>query len=167
MAAAAQRLHPLAIILSVGGLIPFVALGLGAVAPVSELQAHQILLGLIGYGAVILSFVGAVHWGLALAGYADPIEAGRVMRLRLGLGVMPALVGWAALLVGLASPYATIALGLLIAGFLGVVLVEARARRDRLIPGGYMGVRWTITICVLAVLTAVLVLRLAGHTVVL
>ena len=167
MAAAAQRLHPLAIILSVGGLIPFVALGLAAVSPVGEMQAHQILLGLIGYGAVILSFVGAVHWGLALAGYADPIEAGRVMRLRLALGGVPALVGWAALLVGLASAYATIGLGVLIAGFLGVVVVEARARRDRLIPGGYMGMRWTITVCVLAVLAAVLVFRLAGARIIL
>ena len=159
---AAQRLHPLAILLSVGGLIPFVVFGLAAVSPVPEPRAHQALLGLIGYGGVILSFVGAVHWGLAIAGYADPIEAGRVMRLRLSLGVVPALIGWAALLIALASPFATIALGLLIAGFLGVIVVEARARRDRLIPGGYMGMRWTITVCVLAVLAAVLVLRLTG-----
>ena len=165
--AAAQRLHPLAILLSVGGLIPFVVFGLAAVSPIDEPPAHQALLGLIGYGGVILSFVGAVHWGLAIAGYADPIEAGRVMRLRLALGVVPALVGWAALLIALATPFSAIALGLLIAGFLGVILVEARARRDRLIPGGYMGMRWTITVCVLAVLATVLVLRLLGSHVML
>ncbi len=163
---AAQSLHPrlppLAIALSVGGLIPFVGLGFAAVSVGDEAQARALLIGLIGYGAVILGFLGAVHWGLALAGYGGPMQTGRVARLRLGLGVVPALLGWAALLIGLASPYPSLSLGLLIAGFVGVVVIEARARRDGLVPNGYMGMRWTITICVVAVLAAVALLRLAN-----
>jgi hypothetical protein len=50
--------------LGYGGLLPFVALaGVGWWAPATPLWSTALL----GYGAVILSFVGALHWGFAMA----------------------------------------------------------------------------------------------------
>jgi len=69
------------------GLLPFVA---GALLPwfVSDAAARATLLDLtLGYAAVILSFVGAVHWGRALSG-APGAAAWLVY------SVVPALTGW-------------------------------------------------------------------------
>ncbi|MGH7188271.1 MAG: DUF3429 domain-containing protein, partial [Acetobacteraceae bacterium] len=113
---------------------------------------------LVGYGAVILGFLGAVHWGLALApqtpGAGPPHE---VERARLLLGAIPALVGWVALLIpSLAG------LILLIAGFVAVLVVEVAGHRRLLVPPGYMWLRWVLSIAVIAILVTVLVLRLIG-----
>ena len=49
--------------LGYGGLLPFVALaGIGWWAPGTPLWGTALL----AYGAVILSFVGALHWGFAM-----------------------------------------------------------------------------------------------------
>src|SRR5574343_334504 len=51
--------------LGYGGLLPFLLLG-----PASLLDHHHSVLwsdALYGYGAIILSFVGALHWGLAMS----------------------------------------------------------------------------------------------------
>ncbi len=75
------------------GLLPFVA---GALLPwvaaTDEMRASLLDLTL-GYAAVILSFVGAVHWGRVLTG-SEPSSAW------LGYGVVPALIGWMMLAVG-------------------------------------------------------------------
>jgi len=63
--------------LGAAGLIPFVSCSLGVVAGGIDLTPLSLPLmtpeGLIKlqslYGASILSFMGAVHWGLAMAGY--------------------------------------------------------------------------------------------------
>ena len=108
-----RRLPALAIILSVAGLIPFLLFGIGSVSTnilTSRIAAYI----LVGYGAVILSFIGAVHWGFTLATEHDPAE-----RPRLILGVIPGLLGWAALALTLSTLQAVLGLLLLIAGFMG------------------------------------------------
>lgn len=69
------------------GLLPFFAMALGVwIGPVGLAD------WLTAYGAVILSFVGAIHWGLAMGrGQSSPAI--------FQASVVPALVGWAALLV--------------------------------------------------------------------
>ena len=59
---------PLAEMVGYAGLLPFLAalLGVGLAPDYAQREFAQ-RLGL-GYGAAILSFVGAVHWGLAVAG---------------------------------------------------------------------------------------------------
>ncbi len=151
-----RRLPPLAILLGAGGLIPFLLCALAAEATTGT-TSQRLLLALIGYGAVILAFLGAVHWGFELAAPAPQAE-----RPRLLLGVLPSLVGWLALLVPLLPAPPELALGVLIAGFVATVAVEARARRRGLLPPGYMALRWGLSVTVCAVLAAVLVLRLAG-----
>ena len=50
------------------------------------------------YGASILSFMGGVHWGLAIADFGSARTEGTSW-LRLGASVLPALVAWIALLL--------------------------------------------------------------------
>jgi hypothetical protein len=156
-----RRLPVIAIVLGVAGLIPFIACGLTALSS-AEPRASQLLAALIGYGAVTLSFLGGVHWGFALIE-----EPPRAERERLVLGVLPALCGWLALLVGLVVP-AEAGLAVLIVGFIATIVLEAQARnRHSLLPGGYMTLRWGLSIVVVAILVTVLVLRLIGARIVL
>lgn len=145
----------LAVALGIAGLIPFFAMGYLSLGSEPERAGG----GLVAYGAVILAFLGAVHWGFALQ---DP--SGRAERARLALGVVPALVGWVAVLFTIALSVEA-ALALLIMGFAGVTVVEARAQRLQLMPRGYMMLRYGLSGSVLLVLVVVALLRLAGaHT---
>ncbi len=151
-----RRLPILAVILSIAGIIPFVLCGLGAVAT-NAVTSQLAALVLIGYGAVILSFLGGVHWGFTLA-----VEHDRAERLRLGLGVVPGLLGWAALAIAIYSLQAALGLALLIAAFILAVVAEWQGHGRDLVPGGYIGMRIAITVVVVAILTTVMVLRLIG-----
>ncbi len=152
-----NRTPLLVTLLGLAGLLPFLVCGFESL----RRAVPWALPALIGYGAVTLSFFGAVHWGFALAGNAPPSspEAGR---LRLSLGVLPALAGWVALLLPLWA-----GLLMLIGGFIACVVVEAAAHRRALVPPGYMWLRWAHAVIVVAILTTVLVLRLIGATIVL
>jgi hypothetical protein len=150
-----SRLPPLAVVLGLAGLIPFIFTGLGAVR--SDPISGQVgAMGLISYGAVTLAFLGGVHWGFVLEGAPAPAE-----RSRLSLGVVPALIGWGAVLLGLAA-YPAAALVLLIAGFVGTAVIEHRAARRELVPRGYMLMRWGLSAVVVLILTTVLGRRLVG-----
>lgn len=151
-----RRLPLLAVLLGLGGLIPFLACGFGAVWLDDPVRAAELLAALIAYGAVILSFLGAVHWGFALED-----QVGLADRPRLFLGIMPALIGWAALLALLVGvPLASLAT--LAMGFLVVIAVEHRAATRGLMPRGYLALRWVLTATVVLDLAAVLVIRAAG-----
>ena len=160
-----QRPLPLlAALLGVAGLIPFVACGLLALRPVGDaVDARGAMavdargaMALIAYGAVILAFLGGVHWGFAL-----PDPSARAERPRLALGVVPALVGWTALLIAVADA-ADAALGVLALGFIGTTIIEARATRAGLVPRGYMALRYGLSATVVFVLLLVLILRVVG-----
>ncbi len=123
------------------GLIPFVA---GALAPwlLPLAWEPEASLALIGYGAVILSFLGGVHWGLAA-------PAGRP--LQIGLSVVPSLVGWLALLV--ANLHATgPALWLLAAAFAILLAGDLVAAGRSLTPAWYPRLRLPLTLIVVACL---------------
>ena len=81
--------------LGFGGLLPFVGLAAALwLAP----PALRPLAGaaLLGYGATICSFLGAIHWGLAMREPTAPAASSLLW------GVMPSLLGWVALLLGAA-----------------------------------------------------------------
>ena len=86
-----QRLPLIAVLLGVAGLIPFVGCGLAALGP-DDAQARTAMLALTGYGAVILAFLGGVHWGFALAP-STAEQSARALSRRLLLGVVPSLIG--------------------------------------------------------------------------
>jgi hypothetical protein len=129
--------------------LPFRLLGYAGLIPFAAAAAALALLGpspwrglasqaLSAYGAAILSFLGAVHWGLAL--HARPGEAPAEWP-RLGLGVLPALVGWVSLLLP-ARP----GLLLLAAGVLAVAAVETAVARKGLLPRNYLALRWQLSL---------------------
>ena len=150
----------LAILLSVLGLVPFIACGLAALGS-NPVTAARMLDALIAYAAVILAFAGGIHWGFELQS-RQPDSS--VERARLGLGIVPLLVGWVALLLPLVAA-AWIALVVLIAGYIGTVLVEQEAGRRDLLPPRYLWLRWGFTLVAVAMMMTVLTLRLLGQTI--
>ena len=91
--------------LGYGGLIPFVGLALAVWLQDPPDRARS-LLALQGYGATILSFLGAIHWGLVMR------EASGQPTGWLVWGVTPSLVAWVALLLNPAAGLWLIAAGL-------------------------------------------------------
>ncbi len=135
--------------LAAAGLIPFFA---GATAawllPVRLTELWSSLL--VGYGAVILSFVGAVHWGFLLA------QGGEHRLWRLSRAVVPALAGWIALYL---DPFH--ALALLVVGLVTVYFWDRELMMAGLAPPWYpMLRRWISLGAVLALLTGMAALRL-------
>lgn len=127
------------------GVLPFVACAiLAVVAPPGWTALAAQALGL--YGAVILSFLGGVQWGLAISGTGSP-DAHAVSLSRLSLSVMPALVGWCALLLPL-----TPGLVLLALTFAMVLVVDLRAVRERQAPCWYPRLRWPLTLTAISAL---------------
>ena len=121
--------------LGYGGLLPFLALTLGSV-----LDVHHRLIwadALVGYGAVILSFVGALHWGLAMAlpDLSDTARRGRYV-----WSVVPALLAWPATL--LSADYAAL---LLIIGFVAHYLQDRSLAGRASLPGWYLPLRLQLT----------------------
>jgi hypothetical protein len=88
--------------LGYAGLIPFVGLAIGTwvAEPDHRLVAAY---ALAAYGAVIVSFLGAIHRGLVMR------DASTQSPLLLGWGVVPSMLGWLALMMdpGLALPSIT------------------------------------------------------------
>ena len=77
------------------GLVPFVVLA-SALYALPQSATPMLVVWLSAYGAVILSFVGAVHWGVALI-HPQMREADRALFMT--WSVVPALAAWAALLL--------------------------------------------------------------------
>ena len=76
--------------LGYGGLLPFALLALAVCWPGGEGRAFYGF-ALLAYGATIASFLGAIHWGLAM-------RTGGPQRMAFLWGVAPSLVAWTALL---------------------------------------------------------------------
>ncbi|MFT5448071.1 MAG: hypothetical protein ACI9DC_003250 [Gammaproteobacteria bacterium] len=139
--------------LGASGLIPFVA---GAAALWMLPTAHTSIAAdvLIGYGAIILTFMGAVHWGLAMARGAAP-----GMARWFAISVVPALIGWCALMM----PPLT-ALTMLALAFTAVFAMDNAAIAAGLAPAWYRRLRAPLTAAVvgsLAVASAALCFRLS------
>jgi hypothetical protein len=116
-------------------LIPFVVLA--AVAVVGGDYADFCSYALTAYGAVILSFVGAVHWGIALTRTDLP---DRHRTAAWGWSVVPALLAWLSLLV---APVA--AAVLLVVGFVAQYLQDRRLARRSSVPAWYLPLRLRLT----------------------
>jgi hypothetical protein len=118
------------------GLVPFAGLAAATLAGGDDLRAVANP-ALLAYGATILSFLGGIHWGLALA---RPDLPARDVVVMLGVGVVPQLAGFAALLVPPVAGHA------LCAGGLALFLVADRAAQKRgLAPGWFMQLRWPLS----------------------
>ena len=91
--------------LGIAGLFPFVA---GAALQWFSPPGWRMLAAsaLLTYGAVIVSFLGGIHWGLAMR-TATPANA------RLVWGVIPSLLGWLAILLDAPWGHVVLTLSLL------------------------------------------------------
>lgn len=126
---------PVLTVLGAGGLIPFVFFGAGAWIAHPEWQAFA-LNALALYGAVILAFLGAIHWGIHLADRSHRVGplSGPAW------AVIPPVLAWLAVLQPL--PEAIMTLAVL---FLGVLWVDRLSLRDRRLPPGYLTLRMVLT----------------------
>jgi hypothetical protein len=145
--------------LSVSGLIPFVVAGVIVLLdPVDTPIAVQVL---ISYGAVILSFVGAVHWGFALRDTAHPLPGAMTLQMLgyerqlLTFGVLPALLGWVALLAMIHFDLPGVAVFLLLIGFFLTIVAETIGKGRGLVAGNYLILRWSVSIVVMLILLLV------------
>ncbi len=127
--------------LGYAGLIPFVALSAAAwLAPAA--YRMQAAFALLAYGATIASFLGAIHWGLAMRGPLTPQPGPFVW------GVFPSLVAWVALLLPLSQGLVTMAL------LLGICLAVDRRSYPAYGLDDWLGMRLHLTtvaaLCMLA-----------------
>ena len=139
-----MRTPPAALWLGAAGLIPFAAASISIWIFPAQLAERATFL-LVAYGAVILSFMGAVHWGLVLSPGAA--RAGASETRWLSLGVIPALLGWFALMLPPRS-----GLVLLAIAFLGVYALDRLAIATGLAPLWYGRLRLWLTAAVFAFL---------------
>jgi hypothetical protein len=128
----ATPIPPLARPLGFAGLVPFAGLAVLSLAGVAWAPA-----AIAAYGATILAFLGAVHWGFALRALPGEDFAAAP---RFVLGVLPSLVAWVALLLPLPA-----GLWLLALGILATAVVETAAARRGLVPAGYLRLRWWLS----------------------
>lgn len=118
------------------GVLPFVALAILTWVPGSHqaLTAHALL----AYGAVILSFVGALHWGIAMTWqHLHGKQGGGQFYIG---SVVPALLAWVALLLPSA-----VAVAILLAGLWGHYVQDRRLARRVSLPDWYLALRLTLT----------------------
>ena len=124
--------------LGFAGLLPFLATAAAAILADGALQAFAAR-ALPAYGAVILSFLGGIRWGLAMAA----AEPGR-LPVRLAVSVVPSLAGWVALLLPGAA-----GLALLAAGFAAMLALDLR---DASAPAWYVKLRLPLSLGAIAAL---------------
>ena len=138
-------------VLTAGGIIPFAALSRPGqqrleheqwLAPLRRalgrpsLNATEIQ---VTYGCVILSFVGAPHWGFALSGFLSSSMAATSARLT--WGVIPSLLAWPC-----ASCPSPLSLDALSAGLAAAFCVDGIFAACKLVPRGYLWLRAPPTI---------------------
>ncbi|MND39363.1 hypothetical protein D3C80_300770 [compost metagenome] len=90
---------------------------------------------MVGYGAVILSFVGALHWGFAMTLQDLPAKQ---RQERLVWSVIPALIGWVSTL--LPVPVGCLVLTF---GFVGHLWQDRKLAQA--VPGWYLPMRVHLT----------------------
>ena len=163
MAARKQAIPTPALVLGVGGLIPFVATAITLCLPgaITELLGnktsvadtkHYTTLALGAYGAVILSFLGGVRWGKLLN------DKSRIkLWAPLALSVVPSLVAWFALLL---APMWM--LSVLAAGFVLQYALDIEAVKRGQLPTWFGRLRTILTTgAVLSLLTGLVAYSLS------
>ena len=132
--------------LGYAGLIPFVVFSIGAWIPLPYVNNAVPIL--IAYAAVILSFMGAVHWGVALS-RPDSDRSKYYIA-----SVVPALAAWLALL--LPAGYATV---VLLTAFVVLLAYDSAVTKPQGFPGWYIPLRIRLTFVVALCLGSMLPLN--------
>ncbi|MEO8320489.1 MAG: DUF3429 domain-containing protein [Bradyrhizobium sp.] len=125
------------------GIIPFVGLSL-ATPFANDILKEPLSFALVAYAAVILSFLGGIHWGLAIG--AVPQNDSALLR-RIALSILPSLIAWSALLVPFSIGFVVLA-----AAFVAMLWVDVRASRMHEAPAWYPKLRWPLSCGAIAAL---------------
>ena len=134
--------------LAYGGALPFMLLA--PALAFDEVRAALWSSALSAYGGVILSFVGALHWGIAMrAGELGPAERCQCYVW----SVTPALLAWVAQLLAASLAGAPMA-----AGFAAHYLQDRRLARRAIQPPWYMPLRTHLSLVAVASMTALALL---------
>ena len=122
--------------LGTGGLVPLVVIA-SATWALPPAYTPTLLFYLTSYSAVIVSFVGAVHWGVSLvhSGMSEQDQS-----VFMTWSVVPALVGWVSLLL----PVKT-GLLLLIATFVIQYAADRQLAQRFRMPAWYLRLRTGLT----------------------
>ena len=126
--------------LGIASVVPFVAATAGVVLGQDPALQVYSYIAMISYGACGLSFLGAVHCGLALRD--SPLPTGR-----LAISGLPPLLAWLSLALGQRN-----GLLLMAASFLAVLAWDIVAARRGWAPAWYPRLRWPLTGIVLVCL---------------
>jgi len=127
------------------GVLPFALALLGLVLLPTRPERELAQRALLAYGAVILAFVGGVHFGLMLLGRLSGSA------LRVAGSILPSVTGATAVVLG-----GSHGLGLLVAGFGLFWLYEHRSCAGEL-PADYLGLRrnLSLAVCVLLAIATI------------
>jgi Protein of unknown function (DUF3429) len=118
------------------GVLPFFCLSFAerfANGPLRTTLAHALLT----YGAVILSFLGGIHWGLAIS---ERFNADAPLLRRLGLSVIPSLIAWTSLLAPVEIGWLLVAVA-----FVAMLLLDVWISHAGEAPLWYPRLRWPLT----------------------
>jgi len=126
--------------LGYAGLIPFIIFSIGSWFQLPIISDSTYIL--TAYAAIILSFMGAIHWGVAISSTED--KHGQYLIA----SVIPGLSAWLALLLP-----QTYALTLLMIGFIVLIIYDWSVEKPQRLPTWYMPMRNRLTIVVLMCLT--------------
>ena len=134
--------------LAVVGLLPILvpAALVWTLPPFERLIAFDVL---VHYAAIMLAFLGAVHWGVAMGAPGRPAAVGREAWWRFGWSVVPAIIAWLATQMVL-----QVALLVLTIGFPAAYLYDARAARRQWVPDWCRRLRRPLTLVMLVALGA-------------
>lgn len=123
------------ILLGYGGLLPFI--GLALLVLTSREYRPFCAVALVNYGAVILSFIGALHWGFAMSVHS---MSAQLRRDRFIWSVIPALIAWLSTLLPV-----PLGCSLLIVGFVLHFWQDRQLVRVVSLPAWYLPMRLRLT----------------------
>ncbi len=130
-------------ILGYGGLIPFITFSIGSWLP-SPYHSYSVTM-IITYAAIILSFMGAIHWGAVMT------KKDKSHNRYYLISIMPALVAWLSLL----APE-IFSLFILVTGFTLLISYDIAVEKPQGFPAWYIPMRIRLTIIVFLCLVSAL-----------
>lgn len=136
-----MKLQQLARLLGYAGLVPFIVFSVATWVSLPGVNDPHLIL--TAYAAMILAFMGAIHWGVAMT------RESAIANAELGLSVLPALLAWLTLLIPTLLAY-----GLLIVGFAVLYWADSHTSRRGILPEWYLPMRRVLTAVVLTCLFA-------------
>ena len=130
-------------ILGYAGLIPFIIFSIGSWIEIPYL--YNTIYVLITYAAIILSFMGAIHWGMAMS------KTDNKQNKYFITSVIPALAAWFSLLIP-----EFFSLIVLLIGFILLISYDLAVEKPQGFPNWYIPMRIKLTFVVLLSLVSAL-----------